>query len=101
MTKEEFQIVKKIKADIPYWDLKNDDINECLERIDDLFPDIESVPAETSEDNELTVENLKCCGNCYYFDIIDNLGGVCDKDSNQMPCTKNAICDDWKFDAER
>jgi len=51
--------------------------------------------------NPLTVEDLKCCGNCYYFDIIDNKGGVCDKDNNQMPCTKGAICEDWKFDAEK
>jgi len=51
--------------------------------------------------NPLTVEDLKCCGNCYYFDIIDNKGGVCDKDKNQMPCTKSAVCEDWKFDAEK
>lgn len=31
-------IIDKIKKNIPYWDLKNDDINECLDRIDDLFP---------------------------------------------------------------
>ncbi len=87
--------------------------NNCMNEYSDVEVAIfESIPAERFVSqaasqavlpsvNPLTVEDLKCCGNCYYFDIIDNKGGVCDKDNNQMPCTKGAICEDWKFDAEK
>jgi hypothetical protein len=89
-----------------------DTIDKLLEDYNNYEPRKTSVPAETHvsqaasqavlpSDKALTVEDLKCCGNCYSFDIINNKGGVCDKDNNQMPCTKSAVCEDWKFDAEK
>jgi len=50
------------------------------------------------EEEKLKVEDLKCCGNCSYFDIIDNIGGVCNKNEDQRPCTRQAVCKDWRVD---
>ena len=47
-------------------------------------------------------EYLKCCGNCKYYDVVDNIGSVClfDKLSYQdgFPVEHTAICDDWQYD---
>lgn len=31
------KILASLLKDIPYWDLKNDDINECIENVKELF----------------------------------------------------------------
>ena len=42
-------------------------------------------------------EKLKCCGNCFFFDIVDNFGGVCDFADQHVPADRDAKCEDWKF----
>lgn len=49
---------------------------------------------------EKKIESLKCCGNCKWFDIIDNRGGVCmfDRKDNGVPCDRTALpCDTWEL----
>lgn len=44
------------------------------------------------------VRAMKCCGNCFYMDIIQDYGGICEFDkNNKVPIDRIGICDDWKL----
>ncbi len=44
-------------------------------------------------------EDMRCCGNCEWYDIIQDIGGVCSINLAEiMPCERTAKpCKDWKL----
>lgn len=52
---------------------------------------------EYMDANLLYIENLKCCGNCIFYD--NDICVCCSHATNrEMSIHANAVCPDWEFD---
>ena len=51
------------------------------------------------KDGACDENKYKKCGICYWYDVIQDKGGVCTKYDLLMPdsCDRDGTCDDWRM----